>query len=189
MLDIPPKIRNNSQIRLIERYFEGFKYFDGFQSQKEKKEVLHNFAKYVKIEKYMKGDIVFYYGTPSNKFYIILSGGCQIYIPKKKEKLQEEVIEEKIRRTRLALSGKHEKESVTHSVIVKEEKLYLKNGIDFSKYKYDIQVFEQHYNLFLYNHVADLGIKDHFGEVGLTNGDSRSAMIVASVDSSSELEK
>ena len=67
-----------------------FKSFDE-ENSKNKEKILEKFSYKVKVAQFKKGDIVFHYGDPSDKFYLMLKGTIQVFIPKKTDLLNQEL--------------------------------------------------------------------------------------------------
>ena len=105
-LKTPSNLRTKPQLRVIKGYFEDFEYFKMYSDQEDKNEIMDQFSKLVKVRSCEKGEIIFHFGSPSTKFYLILNGSVKVYLPKEIHILQDELLKEKELREKAQRLGK-----------------------------------------------------------------------------------
>ncbi|KAL4492827.1 hypothetical protein ABPG73_010376 [Tetrahymena malaccensis] len=95
----PSEERSEDEINILQQWTSRFKFFEDLNRKQINVELRlhHKCCSRIKYEKVSKGAAVFQAGDIPEKFYIVLSGSVNVMLPKAREQLAQEVVNEKSR--------------------------------------------------------------------------------------------
>ena len=173
------KNRKESDIRKISKYLsKNYTYFINLKSAKDSNpQKIEKIIKYAKLEEFPPNSLIFNYGDPGDKFYILLKGSVSLYKPEYKEVLLTpyEFYEElkHIKETEMDLL-KYKR------VIEKNSHLLGKNIKDISYLAKNRSYFAFNKKLFFMEHMEIIGAFKEgfaFGEMALIKKATRNATV------------